>query len=543
VDVTPALDKSFSPDLIGTGGVSRLTFTVTNTSELAAKDNFSFADALPAGVEVAATPDPTTDCGNGVVTGSAGGTTVSLSGGDVALGQASCTIAINVTGTNEGTYTNGAPDLTTLVGLNPPSPATLTVRDPRVTVRKDLASARRADSDQFTMQIRTGSTTGPVASSPAAATTAGTGSAVVPGTGTTGAFQASAGTAYFVTEAPAGTTTMSHYRGSITCVDHAGLQTDLPTSESFNGSLQVTPVAGADLTCVLTNAALTPKASIRKEVSAIADLSGDGATPNLGDGIDYSFTVSNTGNVTLSNVVVSDPLLADLGTTITCPAGPLPPGASTSCTPDNPHLITQADVDAGAVANAATVTADTPPGSPPLPPVPPSSTSTPTLQAPGLSLRKSAQLADLDADTLADVGETIVYRFDVRNTGNLTLTQVTMDDSRLADLHLTVSCPRSIVAPGDSMVCTSTPYTVTQADLAAGRVLNVATATGDSPKHVPVKSPPSTADTRTDHASRGALAFTGTDAFPRVAFALLLVGGGAILLLARRRDGGHSHAL
>jgi hypothetical protein len=37
LDVTPQLDKSFSPSVVGVGQPSTLTFTVTNTDELASK--------------------------------------------------------------------------------------------------------------------------------------------------------------------------------------------------------------------------------------------------------------------------------------------------------------------------------------------------------------------------------------------------------------------------------------------------------------------------------------------------------------------------
>jgi uncharacterized repeat protein (TIGR01451 family) len=53
LDATPQLDKAFSPATIDLGGTSTLTMTVTNTGELAAKNDFGFTDSLPAGVTVA----------------------------------------------------------------------------------------------------------------------------------------------------------------------------------------------------------------------------------------------------------------------------------------------------------------------------------------------------------------------------------------------------------------------------------------------------------------------------------------------------------
>ncbi|KAF6000017.1 hypothetical protein BOG92_037165 [Streptomyces sp. WAC00263] len=57
----------------------------------------------------------------------AGGASVALNGGDLAAGEKSCTVTVNVTADKAGTYVN-RPEAITTVGLNPPDPATLTVK-------------------------------------------------------------------------------------------------------------------------------------------------------------------------------------------------------------------------------------------------------------------------------------------------------------------------------------------------------------------------------------------------------------------------------
>ncbi|MFD4945876.1 chaplin [Streptomyces sp. NPDC058409] len=126
LDATPQLDKAFSPATIDEGGTSTLTMTVTNTSELAAKNDFSFTDSLPDGVNVASDANASTTCGDGTVTAEPGGSSVALDGGDLAVGTESCTVTVNVTADEAGTYVNG-PETVTTVGLNLPDPATLTV--------------------------------------------------------------------------------------------------------------------------------------------------------------------------------------------------------------------------------------------------------------------------------------------------------------------------------------------------------------------------------------------------------------------------------
>ncbi len=79
------------------------------------------------------------------------------------------------------------------------------------------------------------------------------------------------------------------------------------------------------------------------------------ATPTTyattGDTISYSYVVTNTGNVTLSNVAVTDDKA-----TVTCPTGDLAPGDSITCTAT--YIITGTDVTNGTVVNTAYATGD-----------------------------------------------------------------------------------------------------------------------------------------------------------------------------------------
>ena len=74
--------------------------------------------------------------------------------------------------------------------------------------------------------------------------------------------------------------------------------------------------------------------------------------------ITYSYLVTNTGNVTLSNVVVTDPMpgLSAIncgGNSNVIPS--LAPGASVTCTAT--YTTTETDVEAGSITNTATATA------------------------------------------------------------------------------------------------------------------------------------------------------------------------------------------
>ncbi len=74
LDASPQLDKSFSPSVLNVDETSLLTFTITNTSELAAKEGWSFKDALPAGLVVASPAAASSTCAAPTtVTAAAGG--------------------------------------------------------------------------------------------------------------------------------------------------------------------------------------------------------------------------------------------------------------------------------------------------------------------------------------------------------------------------------------------------------------------------------------------------------------------------------------
>jgi uncharacterized repeat protein (TIGR01451 family) len=229
----------------------------------------------------------------------------------------------------------------------------------------------------------------------------------------------------------------------------------------------------------------TPGIELNKTVSAITDVDGNGV--DAGDTLTYSFTVKNAGNVTLNPVTVHDPLFSGTSPNVTCPSGPLAPGASVTCT-SKTYTLTQAKVDAGTVANTATAT-----GTPPTGPNVTSDDSTTTTvpATPVIGLDKTAgSLTDVDGNG-PDAGDTIAYGFEVTNTGNVTLNPVTVNDPLFSGTSPNVTCPTGAVLPGVSITCTGRSYTLTQADVDAGKVDNTATATGTAPSGAKVTDPDS----------------------------------------------------
>ena len=210
-----------------------------------------------------------------------------------------------------------------------------------------------------------------------------------------------------------------------------------------------------------------------------ADEDGSG-TVSVNDTLTYQFVATNTGNVTLTGVTIVDPLpgLSALVCTPTQPAT-LAPAASMTCTAT--YVVTQADVDAGVINNTATGDSnETPPVDDPA--------TVPVPQNPALGLDKTLlSNADEDGSGTVSLGDTLTYQFVATNTGNVTLTGMTIVDP-LPGLSALVCTPTqpATLAPAASMTCTAT-YVVTQADVDAGVINN--TATGDSNETPPVDDP------------------------------------------------------
>jgi len=137
LDVTPQLDLSGTAGTVPVGAPANLTFTITNTSELDAKDGWSFTTTLPTGLVRTSSPATSTCATDSVTPGSAPGTF--QVGGNLAEGSASCTVTVPVTSNLGGTYQLCATQTTNLVGLNPPGCTTLTFTAPVFEALSDSA--------------------------------------------------------------------------------------------------------------------------------------------------------------------------------------------------------------------------------------------------------------------------------------------------------------------------------------------------------------------------------------------------------------------
>ncbi|MGL4177659.1 MAG: DUF7507 domain-containing protein, partial [Dermatophilaceae bacterium] len=219
------------------------------------------------------------------------------------------------------------------------------------------------------------------------------------------------------------------------------------------------------------------------KTATVDDLDGNGT--DLGDEIGWAFEVTNTGTVTVSAIAVDDPLAGP----VTCAPTSLAPGAEASCTADAVRVVTQSDVDAGAVNNTARATALDPGGNPVS--SDPSSTTTPVDQVYRLALVKTATSSDVDGDGDIGLGDEIDYTFEVTNDGTVRLSDPVVADPLLGAPFACGDTPITL-APGESVTC-AVPYTVTQLDVNAGVIANIAGASATDPGGGPVSAAPSSA--------------------------------------------------
>jgi large repetitive protein len=197
---------------------------------------------------------------------------------------------------------------------------------------------------------------------------------------------------------------------------------------------------------------------------------------DVGDILHYTITLTNTGNVTLTNPSVSDPSVGNLDCG-TLPAT-LAPGAHIDCTAS--HTVTQADLDALSVTNIATGGG----GFNGSPVGDGDGVASTAIQNPHLSISKVAGQA-----SYGSVGDVITYTIVLTNDGNMTLSTPSVSDPFVGDLDCG-SLPATL-APGAHIDCTAS-HTITQSDLDAGQVSNTATGHGFLNTN-PVSSDPDTA--------------------------------------------------
>ncbi len=186
----------------------------------------------------------------------------------------------------------------------------------------------------------------------------------------------------------------------------------------------------------------------------------------LGDKITYTITVTNNGNVTISGVKLEDSLTGDDWT-----LGNIKPGETV--TKKTTYTVTEKDIIAGKVENHATATGKEPGGKD----ITGEGEKTVTTEEsnPQITVTKETTSTPKNGKTYA-LGEKITYKITAKNTGNLTLTDVTVSDELTGNTGDKAFKIDGNFKPGEEATFEAS-YTVKESDLGK-TVVNEATAAG-----------------------------------------------------------------
>lgn len=270
-------------------------------------------------------------------------------------------------------------------------------------------------------------------------------------------------------------------------IDNTATVTGTPAGGTLGGTLTDTQSVAVEVA--------DPKLTVTKAAD-------DNTLRNAGDTIVYTYTVVNSGNVTLTNIKLSDTHKGQAGALSPANEAILsdadPRGASTDASADGiwdvlypgdsitftaSYVVTQADIDAGAdIVNTVNYDADY--GAVKVFDHSDTIKETVTVAAadPQLTIDKTA-----DITTGAKAGDVITYTYLVTNTGNVRIDNVSVSDTHKGvagalspanEVIVDNTDPRgdsnvdatandgvwSTLYPGDSVKFTAT-YTVTQSDV------------------------------------------------------------------------------
>jgi uncharacterized repeat protein (TIGR01451 family) len=268
----------------------------------------------------------------------------------------------------------------------------------------------------------------------------------------------------------------------------------LISATPFNcGPLNTSLAPNATVTC---NAAYAVKQNDMTVVSItnIATASGGGANPSAsasatvnrttrslavtttsnpttyeqaGQVITFNYVITNNGTASLgpAQFTVSDSLIS--ATPLNCGNANTTLAPTTTITCQATYTTTQNDLSAVSITNIATASGG---GAGPSP----TASATVNKAVRSLSLTTTASPA-----TYNQVGQTITFAYEIRNTGNVTLgpAQFTVSDALISAAPLNCGAVNITLAPNATVTCQVT-YTVNQNDMSAVSITNIATASG-----------------------------------------------------------------
>jgi uncharacterized repeat protein (TIGR01451 family) len=208
----------------------------------------------------------------------------------------------------------------------------------------------------------------------------------------------------------------------------------------------------------------SPSYVISKKVTNVANQGSTGKITKVGDVVSYQISVSNVGNIDLTNITLDDYLInLSEASGDNSPLKVLSPGETWTYTGN--YTATQMDIDSngggnGLIENTATVDCDQ---------LDPKSNTAevPITVMPSYTISKAVMDVAGQGPTgkATKAGDVINYQISVSNVGNVDLTNITLSDSLI---NLTGpsgdAVPLDVLDPGEIWTYTGN-YTVTQTDI------------------------------------------------------------------------------
>jgi len=217
-----------------------------------------------------------------------------------------------------------------------------------------------------------------------------------------------------------------------------------------------------------------PSIEIQKYTNGVDADQPAGPILKIDTTVTWEYRVTNTGNTRLTDVVVSD----NRGVAVTCPKTALNPHESMVC-------LANGTVLPGQYSNIGTVTGNPPEGSPVTDSDPSHYFGTSfVVGEPAIGLEKMTNGQDADDPTGPTIAKDspVTWTYLVSNIGGTGLINITVADS---DPGVTVVCPQTSLAIGETMVCSAGGIAE------EGQYANVGTATGTGDGQVVTATDPS----------------------------------------------------
>lgn len=257
---------------------------------------------------------------------------------------------------------------------------------------------------------------------------------------------------------------------SMTCTaTYTITQADIDGLSISNTALALSSSGSSNVGAATVTAILNPKITLSKTGELLGSI-------DVGQPINYTYTLQNTGNMTLTSpYTITDDLVSTKN--ITCPTSDLAPGNSITCT--GTYSITSKDINAGSVTNNASATAIVKGNGATTPP---SNTASATVLTPPILLTITTDTASVTA-----LNQVVTYTYRIKNPGTTNVSSpFTVTDNRITG----ITCPTGTITPGNSITCTGT-HQFGQGDFDAGPLfIDQATATAQNSKNKTISSNP-----------------------------------------------------